>query len=1251
MKRPDSINRLIAFNLVLIVVFILVGKSFADKMRFEHLTVEQGLSNSTVYSIIQDKAGYLWFGTPNGLNKYDGYKVTVFKNIPGDTTSIVSNNAGNVYLANDGKIWIGSWGGGVDVFDPGTNKAIHYTHHAGNPNSISDNRVQSIFEDSKGNMWLGTFSGGLDLLDRKTGHISHYRHDPKNAKSISNNRVWAIAENYDGKLWVATSRGLNLFDPSNGEFEHFFHSDAEPNSLNHDIVRTLLMVGNSALWIGTTAGFNRLDLKTMRFKRYLYNKSGLFRFNSTSISCIALARDGKLWMGAGRGIYIIDPQTDKLRHIVPDPDDPGSLNDEEIRSLYRDRSGIFWIGTKNKGINKYDPTRKKFNNFISRAPEKYRLKHVELNAVQGGYFNKHYYIFFSNTYGLYRFEPARNDLRFFPFNSIDQNYHRGNFIRSIKFDPWEKNIVWLTTQSRIYRYNLNNDQFYVEDLSMLNSLDRGFSTFTSILLFNNDLWLGNYANGLFRFDRKSELIEQIFTHVPKDSTSLSHNEVYFVQKADTGGIWVGTGTALDYYSLKTGLFTHHRFNKNGANHERRFFCMFQESDNVIWIGTEDGLLRYMPKIGAYNLYTLNDGLPDNQVNSILLDDDHNLWLGTARGLSRLDLRTMQFANFNITDGLINSEYVPNSAYKAEDGTLYFGGKQGLDFFDPKSIKVNHYNPPVVLNSLQIFNKRVTPGPNSVLKKVINASEAIELSYKDYLFSIEFAALDYSKPVKIKYAYKLEGIDSEWLYTTSERRFATYTNVPGGEYTFKVKGTNDDGLWSKQVKTLSIKIVPALWNTFWFRLAGTAFLLAFIGSIFRMRFRSINNRNRELFEINSKLNDQIEMREKAEREKNILQKHLLHAQKMEAIGLLAGGIAHDFNNLLTAIIGNIGLAQLTSSVDTKTGNILGAAEKACLRAKSLTEQLLTFSKGGQPIREAASLQDVVRESSQFVLVGTNVKCEIDYPENLWLADIDKGQISQVIQNLVINARQAMSAGGNIYIKMRNVDEKKRKALNLLGSRYVEMEVRDEGPGIEKKDLENIFTPYFSTKKEGSGLGLAVTYSVIEKHKGLILADSTVGQGTTFHLYLPASSKSSVAFETEGALVQGDVAHILLMDDETAIQEVAKAMLEKLGHRVSVVGDGRQAIEVYKKALENNDKFDAVVMDLTIPGGMGGKEAIKVLRQIDPQIVAIVSSGYSNDPIMASYKEFGFNAIMSKPYTVSELAIALQKALKLASSVTG
>ncbi len=377
------------------------------------------------------------------------------------------------------------------------------------------------------------------------------------------------------------------------------------------------------------------------------------------------------------------------------------------------------------------------------------------------------------------------------------------------------------------------------------------------------------------------------------------------------------------------------------------------------------------------------------------------------------------------------------------------------------------------------------------------------------------------------------------------------------------------------------------------------------------------------------------------ERKILEKETLKVQKLESTGILAGGIAHDFNNILTAILGNITLAKMYAKPEDKVYDRLLRAEKASMRAKDLTQRLLTFSKGGAPVKEIASTVNLVKESATFALTGSNVICKFTIPHDIWQVEIDKGQISQVINNLVINADQAMPDGGTIVINVENINIGKESTLFLNAGKYVKINIEDQGIGISEKHLNKIFDPYFTTKTKGSGLGLATAFSIIKSHDGLITVDSKLGVGTKFSIYLPASTEKALEKgKKEGKLLTGK-GKILLMDDEELLREVAGEMIEKLGYEIEFAKDGSEAISLYENALKSSIPFDAVIMDLTIPGGMGGKYAIKKLLKIDPDAKAIVSSGYSNDPIMSEFEKYGFVGVVAKPYKIEELGEALYK----------
>ena len=373
----------------------------------------------------------------------------------------------------------------------------------------------------------------------------------------------------------------------------------------------------------------------------------------------------------------------------------------------------------------------------------------------------------------------------------------------------------------------------------------------------------------------------------------------------------------------------------------------------------------------------------------------------------------------------------------------------------------------------------------------------------------------------------------------------------------------------------------------------------------------------------------------------MEQEILKVKKLESIGVLAGGIAHDFNNILAAILGNINLALFDADLKDGTRNLLANAEKASLRARDLTQQLLTFAKGGDPVKETSSLESVIKDSANFVLHGDKVSCQFDIPADLLLADIDKGQISQVIQNIIINASHAMPEGGTIKLTCENLLESLPYLQNGL---FVKISIQDSGVGIPANMVEKIFDPYFSTKHEGSGLGLAISQSIIAKHNGHISVESSPGVGSTFNIYLPGSEKKNIQKQNSSREIKvSSHAKILIMDDDEMLRSVAKEMLVQLGHKVVLSADGNEAIKLYQESINTGAPFDLIIMDLTIPGGMGGEEAVQKILNIDPDAKVIVSSGYSNNPIMANFKNAGFCSAIVKPYQVQELSNIIDQLL--------
>ncbi|MCA1959530.1 MAG: response regulator [Desulfomonile sp.] len=403
------------------------------------------------------------------------------------------------------------------------------------------------------------------------------------------------------------------------------------------------------------------------------------------------------------------------------------------------------------------------------------------------------------------------------------------------------------------------------------------------------------------------------------------------------------------------------------------------------------------------------------------------------------------------------------------------------------------------------------------------------------------------------------------------------------------------------------------------------------------------RPEDLIQLVDRLFETIHLRVEKRLIQRALEEEQLKAEKLEAVGLLAGGIAHDFNNLLTAILGNVSLAKLQLEPGHAVHERLGEAERAIQRAKDLTQQLLVFASGGAPVKTDSAISDLIKDSTRFVLRGSKSRWALDVPDDLWIAHVDQGQIAQVLYNLVINADQAMPEGGTITVKAENIEVRPGAGPQVREGRYIKITVRDEGTGVEPKILRRIFDPYFTTKERGSGLGLTTSWSIVKGHGGTITVESTPGKGSSFSVYLPAMGEAPPTEARSTARPLKGKGRVMVMDDEECIRNLLTNQLEALGYEAVHAAEGRQAVELYKKALHDGVHFDAVIMDLIIPGGLGGKEAVAALRKLDPSVKAIVSSGYSNDPVMANYRSHGFVDVITKPYGIEEVSAVLHRVI--------
>ncbi len=842
-------------------------------VRFERLGLEDGLSQSAILTILQDKRGYLWFGTQDGLNRYDGYSFTIFRHEAGDSHSLTNSSVLALAEDKDGHLWIGTWGGGLNRYDPITQIFTAYTHDPADPASLSDDTVTDVRFTRDGSLWLATL-GGLDRFN-SDGTFTHYRNDPADPDSLSANNVSVLYEDSKGQLWVGTGfgaagNGLNRFDPNTNSFVRYQNDPDNIDSLSSNNIGSIFEDSRGTLWVGTGgfsvegAGLNRLNADG-RFTRYQNNPDNPDSLSSDNVMSLWQDADGLMWVGTwGGGLNLFDPyrQPAIFRHIVHDPFDPQSLSHNVVWQVYADRTGIVWLGTVPGGLNKYNPRASQFMLFRHHPDE---ANSLSMNVIGS---------FYEDSLGSMWIATWGGGLEYF-------DRHTGTFSH-YRHDPDNKNS--LSDDLVMAMLEDSHGTFWVSTINGLNWFNRDTGAFVTVLHKPGDpntpmsdtvyqmvedkagnIWLGN-AEGLDRYDYATRHFKH-YRHNPADPNSINSNSVVGLYLDNDGALWIGTwGGGISHMDTATGQFTRYENDPHDPTSigDNSAWAFLQDSKGRLWIGTQRGLDR-LNADETFTHYGLKDGLPNETVLGILEDDSGNLWLSTQNGLARFNPETETFKVFDVRDGLQSNEFDSTAYYRDRDGLMYFGGVNGFNIFDPAQIRDNEQQPQVIVTTFRIFNEP--------LKVDLSGATRLEVPYWQNFIAFEFTALDFSAPQKNQYAYKLEGFDPDWVQA-GDRRYASYTNLPGGEYTFRIKAANSDGIWNENGVAIPITITPPIWQNWWFQVGGALMLISTLVVGYTFRIRSVqaqkwtlevqvSQRTEELRQANKQLQQEVIQRQRAE----------------------------------------------------------------------------------------------------------------------------------------------------------------------------------------------------------------------------------------------------------------------------------------------------------------------------------------------------------------------------------------------------
>ncbi len=778
--------------------------------RFTHIERRDGLSQNTVYSIIQDRNGFMWFGTENGLNRYDGYSFTVFNPVADDAASISHNTILMQLEDRQGVIWIGTLNGGLNRYDPHNGKFSNYRHAADRRDSLSNDIVGAIHEDREGGLWIGT-EGGLNRLDRASGKFTLYPLAATAAEDASE-RIHDICEDPAGGLWIGRfGGGITHLDPRSGRRVHYRHDPADPTSLSSDNTQSLLLDHKGTLWVCTDDGLNRLDRDSGRFTRVPILPPGTGAGRREQVFTMAEDRSGGLWFGFAGGLAHRNARTGKMTVYRNNPLDAGSLGGDVVFSIYEDRSGILWVGTDTGGISQFNPNRKKFSHYRVVPGQRNGLGS---SIVHCAWEDPDRVLWIGTRDGLDRLDRTTGSFSHFGYGAGQPGGLGQVNVRCLRGDRAGR--LWLGTNGHglqlfdrrsgkvtVFRHDPADPASISNDRVMAIAED-----------LDGALWLATYGGGVNRMEPNAG--NGRFTRFQLDENdpgSLGDDMTRALLIDRTATLWVGTyGNGLDRFDRASGKFIHYRHNASdpASLNNDYIFCLHEDRNGVIWAGTlGGGLNRLDREKGVFRHYTVADGLASNLVLSILEDGTGNLWLTTGKGLSRFSPREKRFRNYDASDGIQGKEFFGGSAYAGPEGEFFIGGADGLNAFFPQDIVANTCVPPVHITSFKVLNKEVAlAGP-------IWEAREIVIRPQDTLFSLEFAALDYTAPEKNRYAYKLEGLTRDWIETDARQRVASFSTLSPGKYVFRVRGTNSDGLWSDHEAALVIRVLPPWWRTGWF----------------------------------------------------------------------------------------------------------------------------------------------------------------------------------------------------------------------------------------------------------------------------------------------------------------------------------------------------------------------------------------------------------------------------------------------------
>ncbi|SOD81478.1 two-component regulator propeller domain-containing protein [Spirosoma fluviale] len=824
------------FLFCLLLIGIWPGRTLQAQSKtgqFSYLTTREGLSQDNVTCILQDRKGFMWFGTQDGLNKFDGYTYTVYRNDPRKVNSLSHNFIHILFEDKQGHLWVGTDDGGLSLFDANTETFTNYKHLTGKTNSLAHNKVMAITQDTQGYLWVGTAGGGLDRFDPQQKTFTHFTHQASNPTSLIDNQVSSVFIDQSGIIWIGTDgSGLDRLDPRSNSFTHFQHDPARPYSLSHNRVTTCLEDSRGRFWVGTEGGgLNLLDRTSGIFTHIRHSTQQPGQLSNNDVMVLAEGNDHTLWIGTQNGGITLLHPSGSFSYYTYQADTNDGLNNGSIYSMYRDPVGTMWVGTYSGGVNKLDALPSKFNLYQRRPQNTNKLSHNNILTVRVDQEGDLW--LGTDGGGINVLRKGQSVFKTYQYTGRDASSNPRNFILAI-YEDRRKRIWTGSFKGGLTLFNREKGSFEPKGNFSLLSI-------SAILEASNGiLWLGTFEGGVIRYDPKTDTSTQFDAH-PDQAGQLSYHTITALWEDRSGNIWLGTdGGGINIFHPTTKRFTQYiRDTKNaGSLPNNQVNALFGSKSGQLWIGTNSGLSRFDASTQTFTTFRKVNGLANEVIRGILEDKQGTLWLSTNKGMSSFKPATHTVRNYTASDGLQENSFNRMACFVGKGGQLFFGGVSGLNSFNPDSLRDNRFIPPVYITDFQLFNRSVrVEDPQSVLQKVISETRDITLNYDQSVLSFEFAALNYTLSGKNQYAYKLEGFDADWI-PAGTKRTVSYTNLNPGDYVFRVRASNNDGGWNKRGTFVRLHIIPPVWQTGWFKGLSVLLMLCALYCVYRLRVQHI-----------------------------------------------------------------------------------------------------------------------------------------------------------------------------------------------------------------------------------------------------------------------------------------------------------------------------------------------------------------------------------------------------------------------------